>query len=114
LAVDVEERRMRLHGRAAAEGLAGDEPPTRTVGLEQRQLVRRMVRERGLGLLGFVWQRHPNLHAVEAAALAARALEALRMRDAAPGRHEVHLARADRLLRADAVAVHDLAREKIR
>ena len=38
---------------------------------------------------------------------------ALGMDDAAPGRHPVHLARVDRLLRAEAVAVHDLAIEQI-
>ena len=43
----------------------------------------------------------------------ARALEALRMRDAAARRHPVHLAGPDRLLGADAVAMHDLAVEQI-
>src|SRR5690606_38745588 len=39
--------------------------------------------------------------------------EALGMRDSPPGRHPVHLARPDRLLAADAVAMHDLAVEEI-
>src|SRR4029078_4476672 len=48
------------------------------------------------------------------AAFGAGALEALRMRDAAPGGHPVHLAGADRLLGHQAVAMHDLALEQIR
>ena len=39
---------------------------------------------------------------------------ALRVRDAAPGIHPVHIARLDRLRRAQRVAVKDLAFEQIR
>src|SRR5262249_9524031 len=56
----------------------------------------------------------PRLDRVDRPALGARALEALRVRDAAACDHPVHLARPDRLLRADAVAVHDLALEEVR
>ena len=72
-----------------------------------------MVGEGGVGLLGAGGQRDPGLDAVQAVALGARLLEALAVRDAAPRRHPVHLVRADRLLRADAVAVHDLAVEQV-
>jgi hypothetical protein len=71
------------------------------------------VREGGLGFLMLFGQRHPGLDAVQMIALAPRSLEALRVGDAPPGRHPVDLARADRLFRAHAVAVHDLAREQI-
>src|SRR5688572_15576341 len=58
-------------------------------------------------------QGDPGLDTVHAAPLAAGALEALGMRDAASGDHPVDRARLDRLLGADAVAVHDLAFEKV-
>src|SRR5688500_8915356 len=72
-----------------------------------------MMRERRIGLLDFLREGYPGLDAVHAAAFAARALEALGVRDAAAGGHPVHLARPDRLLGADAVAMHDLAVEEV-
>ena len=50
---------------------------------------------------------------MQRAALGARLLESLGMRDAAAGDHPVHFFGLDRLLHADAVAMHDLAREQI-
>src|SRR3546814_13554482 len=47
------------------------------------------------------------------AALGPRPLEALRVGDAAARRHPVDLTRPDRLLGGEAVAVHDLAVDKI-
>src|SRR5262245_14398114 len=47
------------------------------------------------------------------AALLADRVESLGMGDAAPSRHPVDLAGSDRLLHAQAVAMHDLAREQI-
>ena len=59
-------------------------------------------------------QRHPGLDAEEPGAARFTSVRgALGMDDAAPGRHPVDLARADGHLRAEAVAVHDLAIEQI-
>ena len=56
-------------------------------------------------------QGDPGLDAVYPVALAARAFEALRVRDTAPSGHPVDFARPNGLLGADTVAVHDLAFE---
>ena len=59
-------------------------------------------------------QRHPASAAVNGAAVAAQfGAGALGMDDAAPGRHPVDFARADRSDGAETVAVHDLAVEQI-
>src|SRR5690606_32057995 len=47
-------------------------------------------------------------------AFAPRALETLRMRDAASRGHPIHFAGTDRLLRSHAVPMHDLAFEQVR
>jgi hypothetical protein len=69
--------------------------------------------EAGIDLLAFLRQRDPGLDSVHRAAFLAQPLETFGMGDAAAGSHPVHLAGAHRLLRADAVAVHDLAIEQI-
>src|SRR5688572_6066285 len=112
-AVEVEQRRMRVHGRPGAERFACNEAPAYAVLLEGRKLGCGVVGEGGVGFLVLLRQRDPGLDAVHAAALAPRALEALGMRDAAAGGHQIHLAGPDRLLGADAVAVHDLAVEEV-
>src|SRR3546814_1526446 len=71
------------------------------------------MREAGLTLLVGLRQGDPGLDAVRRAALAARPLEALAVGDALARGHPVDLARPDRLLRADAVAMHDLAVEQV-
>src|SRR3546814_14554905 len=69
--------------------------------------------ESGLALLLVLRQRDPRLDAVHMAALGPRPLEALRVGDAAARRHPVDLTRPGRLPGGEAVAVHDLAVEKI-
>ena len=66
-----------------------------------------------IGFLLLARQRDPHLDAVHRPAFTACALEALGVRDAAARRHPVHFARTDRLLRAHAVAMHDLASEEV-
>ena len=70
--------------------------------------------ERRLDLLVLDGQSDPRLNAVHRSAFGTRAFEALRMRDAAPGRHPVDFAGADRLLGPQAVTMHDLAFEQVR
>ena len=111
--VHVEQRRMRDDFRARAERFPGDEPRPQAAAFVGRQVVTGVMRERRLGLFVFYRQRHPRLDAVHRAAFGARPLEALGMRDAAARGHPVHLAGADRLLGADAVAMHDLAFEQV-
>ena len=84
--------------------------PTRTVAdgvvqLDPRQLG--VVRERGRAVAGRLRLGHPQLHAVELAAVAAGRL--LGVGDAVPGGHQVELPGPDDLLAAEAVAVQDLA-----
>ena len=73
-----------------------------------------MVLETGIGLFMFLRQCNPRLNAVHVAPFAPRTLEALGVRDATASDHPVHLTRTDRLLGADTVAMHELAREEIR
>ena len=70
-----------------------------------------MKRFLSAGLLVLARQRDPRLDPVNRSALGARLFEPLRVRDAAARDHPVDLAGFDGLLHADAVAVHDLARE---
>ena len=73
-----------------------------------------VVRERRLGLFMFRSAAPPRIGCRAYARPRARSFfEALGMGDAAPGDHPVHFAGADRLLGADAVAMHDLAVEEI-
>jgi hypothetical protein len=73
-----------------------------------------MVGERRLDLFLGAWQCHPGLNAEHLAALRPQfARGALGMNDAAARGHPVQLAGADRLHRAEAVAVQDLAAEQI-
>src|SRR5207245_10491412 len=58
-------------------------------------------------------QAHPGLDAGPAPALTTRALEALRVRDAATGGHPVDLARPNRLFRAQAVTMHHFAVKQV-
>jgi len=73
-----------------------------------------MMGKRRIGLLVLFRQRDPRLDAMHRATLGASPLEPFGVRDAAPGRHPVHFSRKDRLLGAETVAMHDLAREKVR
>src|SRR3546814_8102670 len=72
-----------------------------------------MVGESGVRFLVAFGQCDPGLDSVHAATLRPHPLESLRVRDSPTGGHPVHLARADRLLGAHAVAVHDLAIEQV-
>jgi len=107
--VDVEERRVHLHRRAQAQGRAGDEACAHATGIEDRQFRSRVVEEGRIGFLVLARQGDPGLDAVHAPAVAARALEALGVRDAPARDHPVDFAGADGLLRAHTVAMHDLA-----
>src|SRR5512147_724735 len=104
---------MGAHTRMKAEGITRDQPAASTAIVPDRKVVALVVGKGGLGFLMLFRQRHPGLDTVQMVALAPRALEALRVSYAATGRHPVDLARSDRLFRANAVAVHDLAREQI-
>jgi hypothetical protein len=75
----------------------------------------RMMMERGFSFFVGQRKRDPHLKTVQPRAL--RSLigrGALRMGDAAPGRHPVDVAVTNRLLRAEAVTVDDLALEQVR
>src|SRR5512147_1194644 len=104
---------MGAHTRMEVKSIARDQPAAGVTVPPDRKVIALMVREGGSGFLMLFGQRHPGLDAVQMVTLAPRALEALRVGDATPGRHPVDLARADRLFRAHAVAVHNLAREQI-
>ena len=72
------------------------------------------MEELGLDLLERRGQRNPELDAVQALpALTYRHAGALRMHDAAPGRHPVDAPGLNRLMRAQAVAMVELAFEQI-
>src|SRR3712207_33116 len=97
-----------------AEGPAGDEPRRGAVLAKHRQLLGPVMGEGRFGLLLRLGQGDPGLDAVDqAAAPAYRAVETLGVADAASGGHPVHLARADDLLDAGAVAMGDLAVEQV-
>ena len=82
--------------------------------LDQGQRLGGVMGKARRGLLMPPRQPDPELHAVNARALGARrGRRALGMDDAAPGRHPVDRAGADRLDAAEAVAVQDLAVEEI-
>ena len=103
------------HRRADAECAPGDHPHRRARRLDDRQARLRMVEERRLDLLACARQRHPGLDPVDAGPGSAQlGRRALRVRDPAARRHPVDVARPDRLHRAEAVAVEDLAVEEIR
>ena len=73
------------------------------------------MREARRDLLVGSRHRHPQLEAMQAlAAIAVIGRGALGMHDAAPGRHQVDVARMDGGEAAEAVAVHDLAIEQER
>src|SRR3546814_14455131 len=65
--------------------------------------------EPGIRFLTFVRQRYPGLAAVHRTAVGPQLLEALGMGDTPARGHPVDLAGPDRLLGADAVAMHYLA-----
>src|SRR3546814_16852956 len=110
--MDVEQRRVGPDRGPPAEGAAGHQPaPDPGVVVEGRQIVQPVMREAGLTLLVGLRQGYPGLDAVRRAALAARPLDALAVGDALARGHPVDLARPDRLLRADAVALNYVAVE---
>ena len=104
---------MRRHAGAKPEGFAGQQPRAQSAVFVQRQCRGVVVRERGVGLLVLVGQRHPGLNAVQCAALGARLFETFGMRDAAAGDHPVHFFGLDSLDNAHAVTMHDFARKQI-
>jgi hypothetical protein len=69
-----------------------------------------VVLERGVGVTSRLGLGHPELHAVQDAAVATRVL--LGVHDAPAGGHQVELAGADHLLRAEAVVVEHLPGEQ--
>src|SRR5207237_5051233 len=95
--------------------LAEEGPDARIALIEERQPRGLGVLEARLGLLFARRQPDPELDARERrSARAQRARRALRMHNAAPGGHPIDVARADRLHRAEAIAMQDLALEEIR
>jgi hypothetical protein len=80
----------------------------------ERQRVRFVMHELGCDLFIAHWQCNPRLDAVQESAVLAHRLEALGMTDAAARGHPVHFARSNHLMKAEAVAMDDLAREQIR
>src|SRR5690606_19665889 len=94
-------------GRAATE-LADQDGHERAVLLDLRE--RGVVLEGGLAVARALGLRDPELDTMQFAARAGGAL--LRMGHAVPCAHQVELARPDELLRTEAVAVQDLAREQ--
>src|SRR5689334_5765956 len=109
----IEHGRMRLDARLDTKRLAGNHADLDAGLAREGKIARAVVREARGNFFLAVRQRDPGLDAVHGAAFRARLLEALRMRDAGTGNHPVDLAGTDRLLRADVVAMHDLALEEI-
>ena len=103
--VDADQRAVLAGRRGGALEPAGQHGQRGFVDLQLRQ--RRVVGERRLAEPGVVRLRHPQLHAVQSAAIAAGRL--LGVGDPAPGGHQVELARGDQLLGAEAVPVQHLA-----
>ena len=101
------------HTGTRAERFAGDDADHGAGTLDDRQIAFPVVDKARLGFFSFCWQCHPRLDGMHAATFGASLFEPLRMRDAAACDHPVHFARTDRLLGAEAVAVHDLAFEQI-
>src|SRR5262245_20169442 len=99
-------------GRETERG-TGDQARAQAAVFMHGELVRTEMSEGRLDLLVLVRQCDPGLDAVHESADRARLLEALRVRDAAPRDHPVDLVGLDGLLNADAVAMHDLAREQV-
>src|SRR4051794_9962018 len=104
---------MRAHRCLGTERFAGDQSGPEPAGFVDRKARCLVVVERGRGLLRLPWQPDLGLDPVHVAALAAGALEALRMGDAGPGRHPVDFAGTYGLLEAEAVAMGDLAFEQV-
>ena len=112
--VGIEHRGEGRHGRALAIERTGDDPHLQAVAAYYRQVVAPVMRESGCHLLGRSRQGHPSLDAEQPAASRARLGRApLGMGDAPARRHPVDVARPDRLQRAQAVAMQDLALEQV-
>jgi hypothetical protein len=112
--VDQEHRRGDGHRRRGAERLAEHDRQARARARHARDRVGTVVRERRRALLQRQRQRDPELEAPQVRARGARIVgRALGVRDAAAGRHPVHLPRADRHDAAEAVAVQDGALEQV-
>ena len=112
--IDVEQIGERRHRRTGAEGCAGDDgQPGAALG-EHGQGVAVVVAEGRRRLLGRLGQRHPELVARQAAAVAMDGLgKPLGVDDAGAGRHPVDLARPDGLDVAGTVAVNDFTLEQV-
>src|SRR5882724_11723263 len=115
LRVNIECRPQRDDRRAQSKGLSGNDGQIDAVACAARQGRRGVVHEGRLSILVAVGQRHPALNAVHivAAGRARGRRCSLGMRNAAPGRHPVHVAGADLLHRAEAVAMLQGTREQI-
>ena len=100
--------------RAGAEQGTGDQTDFHTPLAQRRQCLARVMGESGLDLLGVARQRHPGLNAGQlAAARPHLRAGSLGMGDPPSGGHPVHVARSDRLQRAEAVAMDDLPGEQV-
>src|SRR6185437_567238 len=98
-----------------AVGAAGEYADSHDVHGYGRKITRRVMVELGLRFLVAVRQRNPELQSIEARARASRLRSrALGMSDPAARRHPVDVTGPDRLVRAQAVAMHDLTLEEIR
>jgi len=109
------ERRRRGHDRRrSSERRTGDDVGGGAVEPHPRYLVGGDVLERRRGALLIGGQRDPELQAVARVRHAEQVFRrALRMDDAAPGRHPVDGARRDALDHAGRVAMHDRAFEEV-
>ena len=70
--------------------------------------------ELGRNLLRAFRQRNPRLNAVQEPAVLAHRLEAFGVSDAAARGHPVHFTGTNHLMKAETVAMDDLAREQVR
>src|SRR5207245_10080616 len=105
---DVEERRQRLDRRSHAERRARENPEAYTFLIALGEARTRSMMEGGFGFFVGQRKRDPQLKTVQPRAL--RSLigsGALRMGDAAPGRHPVDVNGTKRLLSTEPVVVAD-------
>src|SRR3546814_16297271 len=109
----VERGGVDLHRRPDARQPPRDQPPDEAGAVEHRQRLARVMPEPGIRFLTFVRQRYPGLDAVHRTAVGPQLLEALGMGDTQARGHPVDLAGPDRLRRADAAAIPDLAIEQV-
>src|SRR5690606_37787674 len=109
----IELRGVDGYRRVHATQRACNQAPGDTVTTEGWQRIGTVVPESRILLFQFLWQRYPDLQAIQQAAMSTQVLEALGMSNALARSHPVDLARLNCLLGAEAVAMHDLAVEQI-